>query len=55
MYADLIGAQRRALHPALGWEEVACKMLVKLTTGVNFINIFCEASTPTHPQSAERY
>jgi len=35
--------------------KCACKMLMKLTTGVNFINILCPAFTLADPKSAKRY
>jgi len=35
--------------------KAVCKMLVKLTTGVNFINILRAAFAPVYPKSVKRY
>ncbi len=35
--------------------KAACRTLMKLTTGVNFINIFCAAFTHVDPESVNKY
>ncbi len=43
------------LHITLLYKKVAYKMLMKLTPGVNFINVLCTAFTCADPKSVKRY
>jgi hypothetical protein len=41
------------MHEALSHKKHACKVLMKLTLGVNFINILCKAFTSAYPKRAK--